>query len=129
MSGESLMENESNEKRGFTPSPPSVNGVVVAHGTSSSTSGPLNHGIFLNQQPHHANGPGPGQLSGESSDRFLRAEMQRYDGWYNNLAHPDWGSLGTLTCVHHQVTFKSASFPSSFNSLSLTKSPQNLILF
>lgn len=21
-------------------------------------------------------------------------EKQRYDGWYNNLAHPDWGSVG-----------------------------------
>ena len=20
-------------------------------------------------------------------------EQQRYDGWYNNLAHPDWGSI------------------------------------
>jgi len=23
-------------------------------------------------------------------------EMQRYDGWYNNLAHPAWGSIGEL---------------------------------
>ena len=22
------------------------------------------------------------------------AERQRYDGWYNNLAHPNWGSAG-----------------------------------
>lgn len=22
------------------------------------------------------------------------ADKQRYDGWYNNLAHPDWGSIG-----------------------------------
>lgn len=21
-------------------------------------------------------------------------EKQRYDGWYNNLAHPEWGSVG-----------------------------------
>ena len=21
-------------------------------------------------------------------------EQQRYDGWYNNLAHPNWGSAG-----------------------------------
>ena len=27
------------------------------------------------------------------SDRAF-AEKQRYDGWYNNLAHPDWGSAG-----------------------------------
>jgi hypothetical protein len=24
-------------------------------------------------------------------------EKPRYDGWYNNLAHPDWGSVGKLT--------------------------------
>ncbi|XP_046835214.1 dual oxidase isoform X1 [Vespa crabro] len=23
------------------------------------------------------------------------AEKQRYDGWYNNLAHPNWGSIGS----------------------------------
>ena len=23
----------------------------------------------------------------------LYAEKQRYDGWYNNLAHPTWGSV------------------------------------
>lgn len=22
------------------------------------------------------------------------SEKQRYDGWYNNLAHPDWGTVG-----------------------------------
>ena len=22
-----------------------------------------------------------------------RYEQQRYDGWYNNLAHPDWGAV------------------------------------
>jgi len=21
-------------------------------------------------------------------------EFQRYDGWYNNLAHPEWGAAG-----------------------------------
>jgi hypothetical protein len=24
-------------------------------------------------------------------------EKPRYDGWYNNLAHPEWGSVGKLT--------------------------------
>lgn len=28
----------------------------------------------------------------------LEAEVQRFDGWYNNLAHPSWGSLGK--CEH-----------------------------
>lgn len=23
-----------------------------------------------------------------------QTEKQRYDGWYNNLAHPEWGSVG-----------------------------------
>lgn len=23
-------------------------------------------------------------------------EKQRYDGWYNNLAHPEWGSVGKI---------------------------------
>jgi len=27
----------------------------------------------------------------EARDRAF-AEKQRYDGWYNNLAHPNWGS-------------------------------------
>lgn len=28
----------------------------------------------------------------------LRTEIQRFDGWYNNLAHPSWGSIGK---THH----------------------------
>ena len=24
-------------------------------------------------------------------------EKQRYDGWYNNLAHPEWGSVGKFS--------------------------------
>lgn len=28
----------------------------------------------------------------EPIDGFI--EKQRYDGWYNNLAHPEWGSIG-----------------------------------
>lgn len=35
------------------------------------------------------------------SSSFFQAEYQRYDGWYNNLAHADWGSLGTFTPVSH----------------------------
>ena len=26
-------------------------------------------------------------------------EKQRYDGWYNNLAHPEWGSVGNYWLV------------------------------
>lgn len=29
------------------------------------------------------------------SDEILsQTEKQRYDGWFNNLAHPEWGSVG-----------------------------------
>lgn len=29
------------------------------------------------------------------SDQLLsKTEKQRHDGWFNNLAHPDWGSVG-----------------------------------
>ena len=26
----------------------------------------------------------------------MRLERQRYDGWYNNMAHPEWGAVGKL---------------------------------
>lgn len=29
-----------------------------------------------------------------SEDFESQTEKQRYDGWYNNLAHPEWGSVG-----------------------------------
>ncbi|XP_024941006.1 dual oxidase isoform X3 [Cephus cinctus] len=28
-----------------------------------------------------------------TAEQFHFTEKQRYDGWYNNLAHPDWGSV------------------------------------
>ena len=28
------------------------------------------------------------------SDDALHVEYPSYDGWYNNLAHPDWGGAG-----------------------------------
>jgi len=39
----------------------------------------------------------------ESRDRAF-VEKQRYDGWYNNLAHPDWGSADS------QLTRKAPAF-------------------
>lgn len=40
---------------------------------------------------------GMGALSSRRNRKmFFMAEMQRYDGWYNNLAHPRWGSTGKL---------------------------------
>ncbi|XP_043219093.1 dual oxidase-like [Amphibalanus amphitrite] len=32
-------------------------------------------------------------LAQEEEERPKRVEKQRYDGWYNNLAHPEWGSV------------------------------------
>lgn len=37
-------------------------------------------------------------LQRSNGDMFFKAEMQRYDGWYNNLAHPAWGSTGIDGC-------------------------------
>ena len=34
------------------------------------------------------------------SGRKMQFEKQRYDGWYNNLAHPGWGSVGELAIVY-----------------------------
>ena len=31
--------------------------------------------------------------SGAHDDRYVY-EKQRYDGWFNNMAHPEWGSIG-----------------------------------
>lgn len=31
-----------------------------------------------------------------SEKYYSQIEKQRYDGWYNNLAHPDWGAVGKL---------------------------------
>lgn len=33
-----------------------------------------------------------------SPARHVHAEKQRYDGWYNNLAHQDWGAVGEFSC-------------------------------
>ncbi|KAJ9591678.1 hypothetical protein L9F63_001765, partial [Diploptera punctata] len=29
-----------------------------------------------------------------SKRQYSYTEKQRYDGWFNNLAHPEWGSVG-----------------------------------
>lgn len=29
-----------------------------------------------------------------SEKRYSYTEKQRYDGWFNNLAHPSWGAVG-----------------------------------
>ena len=34
-------------------------------------------------------------------------EKQRYDGWYNNLAYPEWGAVGgsrsVFTLIHSDI--------------------------
>lgn len=39
-------------------------------------------------------------LQRSNGDMYFKAEMQRYDGWYNNLAHPAWGSTGNCYCFN-----------------------------
>lgn len=43
------------------------------------------------------------------SDRiFSKTEKQRHDGWFNNLAHPNWGSVGKIkknTQKHTHYTY------------------------
>jgi hypothetical protein len=34
-----------------------------------------------------------GRKTVSSSPMHNRYEQQRYDGWYNNLGHPDWGAV------------------------------------
>merc|ERR1719348_975018 len=40
------------------------------------------------------------------SDFELKYERQRYDGWYNNMANPEWGStdsrLARMTPAHYE---------------------------
>lgn len=39
-----------------------------------------------------------GATTFHNSDEILsQTEKQRYDGWFNNLAHPEWGSVGKFT--------------------------------
>ena len=28
--------------------------------------------------------------------QYVHREYENYDGWYNNMAHPDWGGAGEL---------------------------------
>ncbi len=37
----------------------------------------------------------PASSSSASSSAAYQYERQRYDGWFNNMAHPQWGSIGT----------------------------------
>ena len=34
----------------------------------------------------------PSGISGTTNNMTNKYEQQRYDGWYNNLGHPDWGA-------------------------------------
>ena len=41
-------------------------------------------------------------------DYGLRLERQRYDGWYNNMAHPEWGAVGKFVkvSIHIKIIHK-----------------------
>jgi hypothetical protein len=49
------------------------------------------------------------------------SERQRYDGWFNNLAHPDWGSTGTFFLFLH---FLSLVIPRAHTRTQLLTGPQ-----
>lgn len=35
-----------------------------------------------------------------TDDILSQTEKQRYDGWFNNLAHPEWGSIGKFKYIN-----------------------------
>ena len=48
--------------------------------------------------------------SGAQDDRYIY-EKQRYDGWFNNMAHPEWGSIGeTALEINLSLEDRSPSF-------------------
>ena len=38
--------------------------------------------------------PFNGRRKGHRDEYGMKLERQRYDGWYNNMAHPEWGAVG-----------------------------------
>lgn len=51
---------------------------------------PYECAFYLSNDPH-SRFP---KISPHCAEKFLsHSEKQRYDGWYNNLAHPDWGTV------------------------------------
>jgi dual oxidase len=46
--------------------------------------------------------------SGRRRDRYAY-EKQRYDGWFNNMAHPDWGSVGEALSSSSHLRFLTTS--------------------
>ncbi len=49
--------------------------------------------FFVGRRPLEAHESS--KARGNADDRYVY-EKQRYDGWFNNMAHPEWGSVGTL---------------------------------
>lgn len=52
-----------------------------------------------------------------------KAEKQRYDGWYNNLAHPSWGAIGKkymdiiiVFLLRWVISIASANIPENLKS-------------
>jgi len=40
-----------------------------------------------------------------SEKQFSFTEKQRYDGWFNNLAHPQWGSIGMSKLIIFSIIY------------------------
>lgn len=39
-------------------------------------------------------------LDVQNVEMYTHTEKQRYDGWYNNLGHPEWGSVGKQSVLN-----------------------------
>lgn len=63
---------------------------LLSHGSHQSTSS-------SSPSPYSSSSSSPPPSHREPPVAMLHAEHQRYDGWYNNLAHADWGSLGAYS--------------------------------
>lgn len=88
--------------------PPSTNISLIADNVNVFGFVPLNEDGSLAQA-------GSGQPTRQGRrDMYFMEEMQRYDGWYNNLAHPNWGTTG-------KFRFRSGTFSTSVSFL-LTES-------
>jgi len=40
-----------------------------------------------------------------SEKQFSFTEKQRFDGWFNNLAHPQWGSIGMSKLIFYSIIY------------------------
>ncbi|MPC46406.1 hypothetical protein E2C01_040126 [Portunus trituberculatus] len=69
----------------------------------------------------------------DASDSYI--ERQQYNGWYNNLAHPSWGSAGDVSspvveesgCRHTSREEREALFPGM--SAVIHKDEKEILMF